>query len=185
MVTITGVRLARSDGKILLVFAKKKCDDDEMEASGQLPAVKQEKGELPGQALQRLFRDMLHPLAKETRIEHMGREDLHEISPRYQINTTYIRVVYTAALQRPVEAIGSPVPLRGVTQTMSRPWKTQSTRWPTHGDCFLLGDRDNVFVCGWVDPIAENSFRSSTKTAREWIRRIDTSALTCRSQFYC
>jgi len=179
VVPITGVRLVREDGQVLVVIAKKNKHDVEMDASGQLPAVKQVTGELPGQALQRMLRELLRPFAKEIRIERMGREDVHEVSARFRINTTYIRVIYTAVFQNSSKAIGSPVPLRSVGQTLSRPWKTQSTKWalPSHDDCFLLTDRDDVFVCGWVEPEAENFFRKVTKPVRDWISHIDMSVL--------
>jgi len=80
VVPITGVRLTSGTGKVLIVLAKKRRCDDEFELSGQLPAVKQETGELPGQALERMFGELLRPFAREVRIGHAGREDRREIS---------------------------------------------------------------------------------------------------------
>merc|ERR1712136_100963 len=181
VVPITGIRLSRFDGKVLIVFAKKHVEDDDMEVSGQLPAVKQQAGELPGQALQRLLRELLQPFAKEVLIKRMGREDKHEISARFRINTTYIRVIYTATLTQASTLSCSPVPLSEHGKTLNgRPqWHTQSVRWslPSHDECFLLRDSHSVFVCGWVDPEAVNVVHKMSKQLREWIGKIDTAIL--------
>jgi len=181
VVPITGVRLTSGTGKVLIVLAKKRRCDDEFELSGQLPAVKQETGELPGQALERMFGELLRPFAREVRIGHAGREDRREISDRYRINTTYLRVIYSASLPDFSTTTGLPLPLRhdDKTSNMFSVWHTQSRGWslPTHEECFLLHDTNSVFVCGWVDPEAVNFFRRVSKQLRDWITRIDKALL--------
>merc|ERR1712136_692026 len=118
VVPITGVRLTSGTGKVLIVLAKKRRGDDEFEWSGQLPAVKQETGELPGQALERIFGEMLRPFAREVRIRQAVREDRQEISDRYRINTTYIRVIYSAKLPDFSATTGPPLPLLHDVKTL-------------------------------------------------------------------
>jgi len=181
VVPITGVRLTSGTGKVLIVLAKKRNGDDEFEWSGQLPAVKQETGELPGQALERIFGEMLRPFAREVRIRQAVREDRQEISDRYRINTTYIRVIYSAKLPDFSATTGPPLPLLHDVKTLSTRtiWHNNSHKWslPNHEECFLLRDSNSVFVGSWVDPEAENFLRRASKQFRHWISRIDKALL--------
>ena len=102
VVGFTGERVQREDGCVLAVLAKKRVDDPALDPDGQLPGVKQDSGDLPCQALRRVLGAQLRPFAEELHILHAEREDRHEHSKRYGIETHYIRVLYSATLQSEV-----------------------------------------------------------------------------------
>lgn len=184
VVAVTCMRIMRQTGEVLAVLAKRPRDSSgDFEPEGQLPGVKQDPGELPSQAGQRLFREQLRPFARAVNVHNLKREDMHEHSTRYRIKTKYIRVIYFASLD---EEMTKHLQLQKVTRTVAL--KKSSTlftnvsakRWtmPPPEECYLLQNSRTFFVCGFVDPDALGFFRRNAgrRLLAHWSKSLDSDA---------
>jgi hypothetical protein len=71
----------------------------------QLPGGKQDRGELPGDALQRILDTKLKPLKKCVRLAGIDRQVNTSESKDYKVRTKYLRTIYSAKFTDCLEAL--------------------------------------------------------------------------------
>jgi len=96
VVSLVALRVQREDGHVFAQVAK--WEDSKLNASCQLPGFKQDRGELVGEAVRRLFNKNLKLLADKVTITGTVREIAEKNSKEYGVHTRYLKSVCSATL---------------------------------------------------------------------------------------
>mmetsp|Transcript_74658 Transcript_74658/g.228436 ORF Transcript_74658/g.228436 Transcript_74658/m.228436 type:complete len:950 (-) Transcript_74658:81-2930(-) len=108
VVSLVALRVERDDGHIFVQVAKWERDSDAIRVACQMPGVKQERDELVGDTVQRLFATKLQLLANKVDITGTTRENFEKPSKEYGVHTRYLKAVCSARLKAGAE-IDAPV----------------------------------------------------------------------------
>merc|ERR1711920_478330 len=155
VVSLVALRVERPDGHILVQVAK--WENSQMKAACQLPGLKQDRGELVGEAVERLFDTKLPFLAEWVTITSTAREKMEKASKEFGVDTRYLKSICTAKL-KPDACIDAPLCGTWLVKRHSGDARASSALDPADGEIMAILEGTPVLAAGVIGAASSNCY---------------------------
>lgn len=176
IVSVVALKVRNDYQEIFMQIAK--IEESGLSTGVQLPGCKQDRGELPKHAMERLLNGQLNMLKGNVQTDNAYREVMCNISKDIGVNTKYLKTIFGSRLTSPLETTAeSDRPVYCPVSERVRAAPTTSTvdsgfEKVAEKEVYKYTFKGKTYCYAWISPAEEKMFSGAAGDAllRRWLR---------------